>query len=83
MAKVMEEKGNFENLNDEFSNSNITEKFYKLYDNDWVYLSRRLGKLGVSLTELELIHHLTQMMKVIVIIVSPLKMQSEHIGYYS
>ncbi|XP_060563665.1 uncharacterized protein LOC132723025 isoform X2 [Ruditapes philippinarum] len=63
MAKVMEEKGNFENLNDEFSNSNITEKFYKLYDNDWVYLSRRLGKLGVSLTELELIHHLTQMMK--------------------
>lgn len=60
----MDEKGNFECINDEFANSNITEKFYKLYDNEWVHLSRKLEKLDTSLSELELIHKLTEMLKV-------------------
>ncbi|XP_053378124.1 uncharacterized protein LOC128547988 isoform X2 [Mercenaria mercenaria] len=63
MAKMMDMKGSFENVNDEFANSKIAETFYKLYDDDWVHMLRWFGTNFKAKSELEIIHHLAELMR--------------------
>lgn len=44
MAQRTANSGVFESGSDEYSNTNIADRFYKLYGNEWAKLSRLLGK---------------------------------------
>jgi hypothetical protein len=68
MAKLMERKGNFENVNDEMAITNITETFSNVYSSQWVKLSMWLAKQFPEISEMKLIQSLTSLMKVFTMI---------------
>lgn len=63
MALKTERGEHFENVNDEFSNSNIARRFQSL-NGDWVKVSRMMRKDFPKLQELERINILSKLMKV-------------------
>ncbi|XP_045164103.2 uncharacterized protein LOC123528451 [Mercenaria mercenaria] len=63
MAKLTTVGGNFENLGDELSNSEITARFQKLYSYDWARLLRWLVKTFPDVSELKIIQCISKLLK--------------------
>lgn len=59
---MIEIGGNFEDVNDEISCSNITNEYSRL-NKDWANLSRNIIKSNPSISELDVIHSLSGLMK--------------------
>lgn len=63
MSLKTDSGGRFENLNDEFSNSNIAQRLRHLYDNEWVNIYKKLGREFPQMNEFERIKKLSAVVK--------------------
>lgn len=64
MADVFDAKVKLENINDEFSNTKLAKRFESLYSNKWPSLTEWLSDNIEEINEINMIKHLTSLMKV-------------------
>lgn len=63
MANLLENKGDLENINDEFANKKLAKRFQNLYENNWTELADWLDENNPTLSQLEKIKTLTAFSK--------------------
>ncbi|KAL4226807.1 hypothetical protein ACF0H5_014785 [Mactra antiquata] len=63
MVSVFNERSDFENINDEFSNTRLSKRFRHVYDNAWTDLSEWIEDNIPDLEEIDRISKLTFLMK--------------------
>lgn len=68
-SKLTNLKGNFENINDEVNNTRLAQRFESLYSQKWVLLIKWMVKHCQTISEVDRISLLTNIMKVYIDIV--------------